>query len=90
MAKVSFTEALKQFFPGLATIDSKAGTIWELLGELELTHPGIKGYLVDERGAMRKHVNIYIGDELIKDRVRLSDTISVHDQVLIFQALSGG
>jgi molybdopterin converting factor small subunit len=53
-------------------------------------YPGLTDYLVDEQGALRKHVNIYIGENLIEDRTNLKDIVNPSDEVLIFQALSGG
>ena len=47
-------------------------------------------YIVDERGALRRHVNIFVGDELIYDRDTLSDPVNSDSRVFIFQALSGG
>lgn len=90
MPKVSFTSALKRFYPKLKPREIKASTISELLDALDQEYPGIKGYIVDERGALRKHVNIYIGELLIDDRTQLSDKVTDQDEVLIFQALSGG
>ena len=42
------------------------------------------------KGALRKHVNIFIGDELIRDKRALSDAVSAETRVYIMQALSGG
>ena len=90
MPQVSFTSALKRFFPDLNEVEVEAGTVLELLEQLEKRHPGLRDYLVDERGRLRKHVNIYIGEDLVEDREGLSDPVGASDQVLIFQALSGG
>ncbi len=35
---------------------------------MTLRHPGLAAYIVDERGALRKHVNIYVDSELVRDR----------------------
>jgi molybdopterin converting factor small subunit len=50
----------------------------------------VRDYLVDERGRLRKHVNIFIGDAMVRDRAALSDPIADDAEVFIFQALSGG
>ena len=90
MAKVNFTTALKRFYPDLAPQSVEASTVADLLNELETRYPGLKDYLVDELGRLRKHVNIYIGDTMVSDRETLCDQVGQHDEVLIFQALSGG
>jgi hypothetical protein len=52
--------------------------------------PGFTYYICDERGCLRTHVNIFVGDERIWDRTRLSDPVPDGARVLIMQALSGG
>ncbi len=90
MAQVRFTSALQRFYPNLKTLDLDATNIAELLEQIEAIYPGLTDYLVDESGTLRKHVNIYIGEDLIDDRTDLSDALKPQDEVLIFQALSGG
>lgn len=90
MVTVRMTAALKKFFPNLRTLEVQAGTVKELIGVMEGEFPGIGSYLIDEHGACRKHVNIFIGEEMIVDRTGLTDVLNVGDEVFIYQALSGG
>ncbi len=90
MPRVSFTSALKRFYPSLESQAVEAQTVAEMLNKLEKQYPGLKDYLVDELGRLRKHVNIYIGEQLVSDREGLGDQVGEEDEVLIFQALSGG
>lgn len=90
MPKLTFTPALKRFFPDLKEQEWSAASIKELLVKLEEAHPGILSYLMDEAGVLRKHINIFIGDQLVQDRSALQDPLKEEDEVLIFQALSGG
>lgn len=90
MPKLSFTPALKRFFPELVEKNWDADNVKLLLEDLEKEHPGIRSYLSDESGALRQHINIFIDGNLLKDRKELSDEIIGSQEVLIFQALSGG
>ena len=90
MAKIKFTSALKRFFPSLSEMDISGTTVRETLHNVEKTYPGLLNYLTEENGQLRKHVNIFLKGELIKDRKTLNDTVGSHDELLIFQALSGG
>ena len=90
MAKVKFTSALRPFFPALADLELEGETIRDVLHKIELKYPGMSNYLTDETGRLRKHVNIFLQGDLIKDRERLSDAVKNSDELLIFQALSGG
>ena len=90
MAKIRFTSALKRFFPDLQELDISGETVAEVINATEIKYPGIKDYLLDERGAIRQHMNIFVRGELIEDRETLQDTLAEHDEIVIFQALSGG
>ena len=90
MAIVSFTTALKRFFPDLNKKSFSGENVAEVLAEVEKEFPGIREYLLDEQGELRKHINIFLRGELIADRIELSDSVGEQDEVLVFQALSGG
>ena len=90
MAKIKFTAALKRFFPDLQELEISGKTVAEVINETEVKYPGIKDYLLDERGAVRQHMNIFVRGELIEDRETLQDALAENDEIVIFQALSGG
>lgn len=91
MAQVRFTSHLKRFFPDLTNGEVvPGGTVSEVVAALDERHPGLGSYLVDERGALRKHVNIFVGDTLVSDPERLQDPVTSDTLLYIFQALSGG
>lgn len=52
--------------------------------------PGFAFYICDERGRLRRHVNIFVEEERIADRQRLTDRVEPNSRVFILQALSGG
>ena len=86
MAIVRYTKHLVRFFPDLANHSELQFPGSNLDG----TYPGLAAYIVDEHGALRKHVNIFLDDELIHDRQTLQDPVTENDRLFIFQALSGG
>lgn len=90
MPKINFTYALKRFFPGIEAEDVEAPDVGELLYRLDEKYPGIRGYLVDDQGRLRRHVNVFVDGELIVDRTTLSDPLTETSEVYIMQALSGG
>lgn len=92
MAKVELTKHLFQFFPQLAgkELVVEAKTVADVVRGLEAVAPGITFYLCDERGRLRQHVNVFIGEERIIDRRELSDRVEADSRVFIMQALSGG
>jgi molybdopterin synthase sulfur carrier subunit len=90
MPTVKFTYALKRFFPGLTQTPATGNTLASILNEMEASYPGLRSYVLDEQGHLRKHVNIFIDGTMIKDRATLSDPFSDSSEIYIMQALSGG
>ena len=92
MAHVDFTKHLTTLFPQLssAPLSLQASTLAELIDGLEQIAPGVAFYICDERGRLRRHVNIFVDNEMLVDRKTLSDQLANESQVFIAQALSGG
>lgn len=95
MPKVETARHLHRFFPGLAAgavaLDpSAARTAADVVRAMDARFPGFAGYIVDERGALRMHVNLFINGEMVLDRPALTDRIPPDATVYILQALSGG
>lgn len=90
MPTVKFTYALRRFFSGLKETPAHGATLKEVLNEIESNYPGIRSYIVDDQGSLRKHVNIFIDGQLISDRLLLTDPFSENSEIYIMQALSGG
>jgi sulfur-carrier protein len=90
MPVVKFTKALKRFFPNLQDTPAGGSTILVVLSEMDTHYPGLKSYLLDEHGQLRKHVNIFIDGNMVADRNTLNDTFSENSEIYIIQALSGG
>lgn len=91
MPLVRITPHLRRYFPQLEREQHVDGaTVAVVIANLDASFPGIAGYIVDEHGALRPHVNIFVGEEMIQDRQRLQDQVRDEQTVFIFQALSGG
>lgn len=92
MPTVKMTRHLYRFFPQLEkrTISVPAGSVADILNAINEIAPGFTDYVLDEQGALRRHVNLCINDTLVIDRKTLSDRVQDDGTVYIFQALSGG
>lgn len=92
MPSVEMTSHLYRFFPALENreLDVPAGSVAQVLYAIEAIAPGFRDYVVDDHGALRRHVNICVNKGLVVDRKGLSDQVGPQDKVFIFQALSGG
>ena len=90
MARVKFTANLVRYFPDLCECEVDCATIAEAVNAVDQRWRGLGDYIIDEQGALRKHVNIFVGNELIRDKKMLSDKVSADTKIYIMQALSGG
>lgn len=90
MAAVTFTPHLERFFPTLSERSVDSPTLRALVTALDAEHPGLAGYLVDDRGRLRQHVIIFVDGRPLSDREKLQDAIGKDTRVYIAQALSGG
>jgi hypothetical protein len=89
MPRVAFTHALQRFLAAPCT-QVEAATVAQALAAVFARHPALRGYVLDDQGAVRRHVAVYIGGQPIRDRARLTDPVGPGDEIYVFQALSGG
>lgn len=92
MPRVELARHLFRYFPDLEgrTLEVEGETAAEVVRALDELAPGLAGYLVDERGSLRKHVNLFVAGSMVVDRQGLTDRIPAGAAVHVFQALSGG
>jgi hypothetical protein len=89
MAQVHFTAWLRQWAPP-EPVQVTGGTVSEALASLFEQQPQIKTYLVDERGALRKHVCIFADGRRLGRDTALRHPIAADSKLYVMQALSGG
>jgi hypothetical protein len=92
MATVTMTPHLYRFFPMQEnrSISVPAGSVAEILQAINQIAPGFTDYVLDERGVVRRHVNLSINNTAVIDKKTLSDQVPEDGTLFIFQALSGG
>lgn len=89
MATVHFTSQLERFVQA-PSVKADGATLAEALGEVFWEHPQLKNYILDDQGAIRRHVAVFIDGVQVRDRARLSDPVGPNGEIYVFQALSGG
>lgn len=86
MALVRLRGPLKQFAGGRAHHPVQGGTVGELLRELERAQPAVSGWILDERGRIRRHMNVFVNGEYGRE-----DTpVAPEDRIDVLPAISGG
>jgi molybdopterin synthase sulfur carrier subunit len=89
MAKVFFTSNLRRHVDCPA-MDAKGNTVREVLNEVFAAQDRLGHYVVDDQGAVRKHMTILVDGQRIKDIETLSDPVKPSSEIWVMQALSGG
>lgn len=90
MATIIIPTPLRKFTNNTAKLQIKGGTIAESITELTTNFPDLKRHLLDDKGKIRTFVNIFIGDQDIRD-LQQEDTIVKEDAVVsIIPAIAGG
>jgi molybdopterin synthase sulfur carrier subunit len=86
MAVVRLRGPLKQLAGDRADHSFEGATVGELLAALEQAHPAMDGWILDERGALRRHINVFVNGEM-----GAQDTaVGADDRVDVLPAISGG
>ena len=89
MPTLKFTENLKTHVD-CPDREVDGTTVQDALDHYFDEYPSVRGYVLDDQGAVRKHVAIFVGGDLLVDRQTLSDRITPATEIYVFQALSGG
>jgi sulfur-carrier protein len=89
MPKVIFTPNIQRHV-ACPSMSVEGATVRTVLDAVFETNPQARSYILDDQGALRKHMAIYVDGVLISDRSGLSDPVPEGGTVGVFQALSGG
>ncbi len=73
-----------------STVSADGATLAEVIDSLETNHPGIKARIVDEVGALRRFVNIYVAEEDVRFAEGLATATPDGTQISIIPAVAGG
>jgi molybdopterin converting factor small subunit len=86
MALVRLRGRLKGLAGGRAEHAVEGATVGELLCELERAQPALGGWILDERGVLRQHINVFVNGERQAQDAPVGDA----DRVEVLPAISGG
>ena len=81
---------LRSYTDGQKAVEGSGDTIADLLTDLDSRHPGLRGRLVTDEGALHRFVNVYINDEDVRFLGALDAKLNDGDTVTILPAVAGG
>jgi molybdopterin synthase sulfur carrier subunit len=86
MAVVTLRAPLRDRAGGEAHHELPGSTVGEVLRELERRHPKVTGWILDEQGRVRPHVNVFVNGE----RTREDAAVAPNDTLQVLPSISGG
>lgn len=81
---------LRTYTSGESTVQAEGSTVAEVIDALEADYPGIKARIVDEQGALRKFMNVYVDNDDVRYVEGLATPVSAKQQVSVIPAVAGG
>jgi MoaD family protein len=89
-ATLRIPAALRELAGGRAELAVEAGTLREVLERVGRDAPALRARLLDEDGALRRHVNVFVNGEDVRFRELLETPVREGDRVAIVPAVAGG
>jgi molybdopterin synthase sulfur carrier subunit len=77
---------LSELAGGNRELEVEGATVAEVLQALEREHPDVRGWILDEQGAIREHINVFVNKEYGREDTAVTDADRLH----VLPAISGG
>lgn len=90
MATVRIPTPLRALTRNQAEVTASGATVREVLKALEARFPGLGARVLDERGAVRRYVNVFLNDEDIRALGELDTPVKESDHLTLIPAMAGG
>ena len=86
MAVVTLRAPLKDLAGGGAQVSAEGTSLLEVLRALERDHPRLAGWILDDQGQIRRHVNVFVNGE----QTRGDDPVAPQDRIHVLPSITGG
>jgi sulfur-carrier protein len=90
MATVIIPTPLRKFTNNTAKLDIKAANVQDVVNDLSLNFPELKKHLLDDNGKLRSFVNVFVGDEDIRNLEQEQTAVKEGTVISIVPAIAGG
>ncbi len=81
---------LRTYTEGESEVTADGGTLAEVLDDLDANYAGIKGRILDDQGALRRFVNVYVGNDDVRFLDNLETPTPDGTQISVIPAVAGG
>ena len=81
---------LRDAIGGATRIQATGTTLDEVFADIDRRHPGFRALVLDERGAIRSYLNVYVGDTDVRTSGGLETALPDGSEVMVIPAMAGG
>lgn len=81
---------LRAYTDGSSEVTAAGATLSDVLDNLEASYPGIRARILDDGGALRRFVNVYVGNEDVRFLDGLATPVPDGTQISVIPAVAGG
>lgn len=90
MARVRIPTPLRKYTQGQEAVTVSGANVSAVIEALEAQHPGLRERILDEKGAVRRFVNIFVGEDDIRFLNQLDTPVGDATELSIVPAIAGG
>ena len=90
MVQVKVPTPLRKYTGGAGGVEAQGATVAALVDDLERRYPGIRERICDDKGEVRRFVNLFVNGEDIRFLEQLDTPVKAGDEVSIVPAIAGG
>lgn len=90
MASVRIPTILRTYTGGAAEVSASGATLGAVIADLDAQYPGLAGRVLDDAGALRRFVNVYVNDDDVRFLEGLETPTSDDASISIIPAVAGG
>lgn len=90
MPDLKIPTPLRPYADGQSKLQVEGATVAEVLEKTVSMYPALKKHLYNEEDQLRPYVNLFLGDDNIKDLQGLTTPLEENDQLMIIPSIAGG
>lgn len=81
---------MRYYIDNKSEVIVRGATVADALQDAVLQHPALKFHVFDSAGKVRRHINVFVNDENIRDLKGLKTRLKEEDRVTLLASISGG
>jgi molybdopterin converting factor small subunit len=81
---------LRDAVAGQTRIEASGATLKDVIADIDRRHPGFRARVLDDRGAIRTYVNVYVGEADVRENGGLDAVVPDGSDVMVIPAMAGG